>query len=459
MADYTQAVLFGPKDGLTSGDPNKLIRGTEIDGEYSAIATAIATKYDDTDIASLAQAQAETSDAVLITPLKLANWSDANGGLVGDIHSLTDPNDDRILFWDDGAGAVAFLDIGTNLNITGTTISAPTATLEGNINHDNLLGFVGNEHIDHSSVSISAGTGLTGGGTIAANRTLSLDTGNTRNTDHASVTLTAGVGLTGGGNITASRTFDLDITGLTTATPVGTDEMAFHDVGVGVRKATINAIFTAAGSVPTARTITAGVGLTGGGDLSADRTIDLDIDTLVAATPVSTDELAFDDTGVGTRKATIAAIVQTVAASETATGVVERATQTEANTGTDTTRYISPATLANLRPATQSVVTTLAIDGSETFEVIFMQSGDTLQLNDPANGNEGKHFRVIHNGTSGTCEIEEGSGTVDVRYSVGTGNGTLGTQSILLASFDYADIYVVSATEWHVSAPESGIIP
>jgi len=33
-------------------------------------------------------------------------------------------------------------------------------------------------------------------------------------------------------------------------------------------------------------------------------------------------------------------------ATETATGVVERATQTEVNTGTDTTRYVSPATLS-----------------------------------------------------------------------------------------------------------------
>jgi len=41
------------------------------------------------------------------------------------------------------------------------------------INHDSLIGFVANEHIDHSTVSITAGTGLTGGGTIAANRTIS----------------------------------------------------------------------------------------------------------------------------------------------------------------------------------------------------------------------------------------------------------------------------------------------
>ena len=46
------------------------------------------------------------------------------------------------------------------------------------INHDTLTGFVANEHIDHTSVSILAGNGLSGGGTIASSRTLSIDSGN-----------------------------------------------------------------------------------------------------------------------------------------------------------------------------------------------------------------------------------------------------------------------------------------
>ena len=40
------------------------------------------------------------------------------------IESLTDPDADRILFWDDSAGAVKFLAAGTNLTITDTTIAA-----------------------------------------------------------------------------------------------------------------------------------------------------------------------------------------------------------------------------------------------------------------------------------------------------------------------------------------------
>jgi len=46
---------------------------------------------------------------------------------------------------------------------------------EGSINHDNLTGFVSDEHIDHSSTSISAGTHLTGGGDLTASRTLNVD--------------------------------------------------------------------------------------------------------------------------------------------------------------------------------------------------------------------------------------------------------------------------------------------
>lgn len=41
-----------------------------------------------------------------------------------DIAALTDPNADRILFWDDSAGEYAYLAVGTNLSISGTTLNA-----------------------------------------------------------------------------------------------------------------------------------------------------------------------------------------------------------------------------------------------------------------------------------------------------------------------------------------------
>jgi len=64
------------------------------------------------------------------------------------------------------------------------------ATDDSAIVHDNLSGFVANEHIDHSSVSITSGDGLTGGGTIASTRTLAVGAGNgiTANADDIAVT-------------------------------------------------------------------------------------------------------------------------------------------------------------------------------------------------------------------------------------------------------------------------------
>jgi len=46
MSNYTKATNFTAKDSLTTGDPGKLIKGSEIDAEYTAIATAITSKAD-----------------------------------------------------------------------------------------------------------------------------------------------------------------------------------------------------------------------------------------------------------------------------------------------------------------------------------------------------------------------------------------------------------------------------
>jgi len=46
MSNYTKTVNFAAKDALTTGDANKVVKGTEIDTEFNNIATAVATKYD-----------------------------------------------------------------------------------------------------------------------------------------------------------------------------------------------------------------------------------------------------------------------------------------------------------------------------------------------------------------------------------------------------------------------------
>jgi hypothetical protein len=44
MSNYTKTTNFAVKDGLASGNPNKIIKGSEIDSEFNNIQTAVATK-------------------------------------------------------------------------------------------------------------------------------------------------------------------------------------------------------------------------------------------------------------------------------------------------------------------------------------------------------------------------------------------------------------------------------
>jgi hypothetical protein len=48
MANYVKATNFYTKDALLTGNPDKIIKGSEIDAEYNAIATAIGSKADTT---------------------------------------------------------------------------------------------------------------------------------------------------------------------------------------------------------------------------------------------------------------------------------------------------------------------------------------------------------------------------------------------------------------------------
>jgi hypothetical protein len=46
VSNYIKATDFAVKDGLLTGNPNKIIKGTEIDDEFNAIAVAVQTKAD-----------------------------------------------------------------------------------------------------------------------------------------------------------------------------------------------------------------------------------------------------------------------------------------------------------------------------------------------------------------------------------------------------------------------------
>lgn len=83
------------------------------------------------------------------------------------------------------SGTIAIDLDSETLTITGGTGVATSATgnivtinsVDSEIVHDNLSGFVADEHIAHSGVTLTAGAGLTGGGTIAASRTFDVGAG------------------------------------------------------------------------------------------------------------------------------------------------------------------------------------------------------------------------------------------------------------------------------------------
>jgi hypothetical protein len=51
MTDYVKSTSFASKDALASGNPLKIVKGTEIDIEFNNISTAIATKSDSVNTA------------------------------------------------------------------------------------------------------------------------------------------------------------------------------------------------------------------------------------------------------------------------------------------------------------------------------------------------------------------------------------------------------------------------
>ena len=143
----------------------------------------------------------------------------ANGGTGA---NLVDPNADRILFWDDSAGAMTFLTAGTGLSISGTTLTATgsggtvtSVSGTGTVNGITLTGTVtssGSLTLGGSLSGVSLSTQVTGtlpvanggtGQTSYVNGELLI--GNTTGNTLTKSTLTAGSGISitnGNGSIT-----------------------------------------------------------------------------------------------------------------------------------------------------------------------------------------------------------------------------------------------------------------
>jgi len=201
---------------------------------------------------------------------------------------------------DEGEAIILYCD-GTDVvnAVSSTAIVLPLSVLQGGTGATTASGAQANLSVPPITRDMIAGVGLTGGGTLAADRTFDVDGSSNFTVDHTTVSLLAGTGVsgTGLGDISASRTINLDAT-----SPLNDDHSAV--------------------------VLSAGIGISasGLGDITASRTINAEI----------------SDT--------------------TQLGVVERATQAEVDAGSDISRYLTPNTFdlsqQLLDVASQVVVTT-----------------------------------------------------------------------------------------------------
>jgi hypothetical protein len=151
------------------------------------------------------------------------------------------------------------------------------------IAHDSTTGYSANRHIDHTAVTITAGSGLTGGGDISATRTLSI----------------ANLGVTDAmlaGSISNAKLTNSAITIAGTSTALGSSITAATILqGTGVVSGSSQiAIASVSGYDAnrwvdhTAVSISAGNGLSGGGTIAATRTLSLDTTSATFTSGVTT---------------------------------------------------------------------------------------------------------------------------------------------------------------------------
>jgi hypothetical protein len=192
MSDYVKSTNFATKDNLSSGNPAKIVKGTEIDTEFNNIATAISTKQDSSAAVTLTGTQTLTNKTIAYADNTLT-------GVVGTTATQTLTNktisgaDNTLTV--DGTNAVGFRNIPQNSQSAAYTLvladagkhifhpsadtTARTFTIPANGSVAYVIGtaitFINQNSAGVITIAITsdtmrlAGAGTTGSRTLAAN--------------------------------------------------------------------------------------------------------------------------------------------------------------------------------------------------------------------------------------------------------------------------------------------------
>jgi hypothetical protein len=148
VSDYTQSTFFAPKDLLATGNPNKIIYGSDVDAELSAISTAIATKA---DVNGDAIGAGTPCTELSVDNLKLDGNKITSTNTDGDIELEPDGTGSVVITKVDIAdGEIDGTPIGANSASTG---AFTTLTASGDVNFDSGTFFV-----DASADAVGIGT-------------------------------------------------------------------------------------------------------------------------------------------------------------------------------------------------------------------------------------------------------------------------------------------------------------
>ena len=328
---------------------------------------------------------------------------------------------------------------GRMIRVTGTATADIVVTLPS---VDNIY-FVTIEGGMGAYVATFKTAGL-GGGVVAlnANEKTALYSDGLNVTIAITTTVTSTLSLTDGAAVAPSLFFSLDTdTGLFRKTnnvigvaTGGTERAAFTDTGLELQSplaiaqggtgatSAVNALANL-GATTNTRVIAAGDGLTGGGDLTANRTI-----SMGAPSTIST---ATANAATG---ATHTHALTLPVASDALQGIVELATDAETQAGADATRAVTPAGL-NSRAATEGLTGLIALAGGPE-----VQAGTNHTKAVTPAGLVNRTATETRTGLVELATVAEATAGVDTLRAV----TPAGLKAALLTAFPVGSIYITA---------------
>lgn len=202
VSSSAQTILHLGGTNIISGSSqlnNSTLSGVEVSGSFSGSYKGDGSGLTGIQVDQVASVTASFSNQSTINVshnfdtrnVLVSTYDSSYNQLIPQTVSLTDSNTAQVVLSGAHSGHIVVAKGGHVVsgstdadNISGfdtkvkTKLNAETVISgSSQVDHDATTNFVANEHIDHSSITLGSGKGLTGGGTIDTNRSLSLHTG------------------------------------------------------------------------------------------------------------------------------------------------------------------------------------------------------------------------------------------------------------------------------------------